>query len=97
MRIDSGSAALSRLQTRQAFSPTATRGKNQDDAENMLPGIQTPPAVENLRPDLKNPSSKLPVGEIRDIARRAGYLDVSDADIQRAYTYGESLLTDYHA
>ena len=96
MRVDSGFASLSRLQARQAFNPVMTSG---DDAENALPDIQTSPAIENLRSEPKSMGSKpqLPVGEIRDIARRAGYLDVSDADIQRAYAYGESLLTDYNA
>jgi hypothetical protein len=35
------------------------------------------------------------IPEIQDIARRAGFLGLTEQDIQRAYVRGESLLTDY--
>jgi len=92
MRVDSGSPSLSRLQAQQAFTPTQRR--QAEEAE--LPDLQAP-AVENLKPEAKATAFKAPVSvdEIQTIARRAGYLDVSEADIHRAYVYGESLLTDY--
>lgn len=35
------------------------------------------------------------VQEIQTIAGRAGFVGLSEQDIRRAYTYGESLLADY--
>ena len=92
MRVDSGLSQLSMLQAQQAFTPAQRKPAQTEDA-----GLQGP-VIENVRPDIKPPSgfsAPVEVDEIRDIARRAGYLDVSDTDIQRAYIYGESLLTDY--
>jgi hypothetical protein len=35
------------------------------------------------------------VQEVQSIAQRAGYIGVTEQDIRRAYTLGESLLADY--
>lgn len=93
MRVDSGFSQLSRLQAQQAFTPT--RRQAQEELE--TPEVQAP-VIENLKPEVKpngRMTAPVSVDEIQDIARRAGYLEVSESDIQRAYVFGESLLTDY--
>jgi|GEM_PF-2576361 len=35
------------------------------------------------------------IPEIQEIAKKAGFVGVTSQDIQRAYAFGESLLTDY--
>ena len=69
----------------------------QAQEELETPEVQAP-VIENLKPEVKpngRMTAPVSVDEIQDIARRAGYLEVSESDIQRAYVFGESLLTDY--
>lgn len=42
-----------------------------------------------------SPQWRNKVQDIRQVAEKAGFVDISDQDIQRAYTRGESLLADY--
>ena len=63
--------------------------------ENLTP-------TESVAPQQPTQSTKLsanvlPYQEIQDIAQKAGYVGVSQRDIDRAYRLNKSLLVDYRA
>jgi hypothetical protein len=58
--------------------------------------------TESVAPQQRTQSTKLsadtlPYQEIQDIAQKAGYVGVSQRDIDRAYRLNKSLLVDYRA
>ena len=60
------------------------------------------PVLENLAVDqvtgplpTNSPQWSRKVQDIQSIAARAGFVDVSEQDIRRAYVQGDSLLADY--
>lgn len=95
MRIEAQGQAIQFLQAQQAFA--ARR------AETVRPEIQPSEAIPvepegaplNLGALARSPQWRQTVREVTDIAGRAGYVGLSETDIQRAYVYGESLLADY--
>lgn len=88
---------LQGLRARQAFVRARTPGHN-DEAAGDDEGFQQGPALE---PPAHQPASRprvqLPYDDIRNVAARAGYVGVSDRDIQRAYMTGQSLLVNVEA
>ena len=65
-------------------------------------GNSTQPVLENLSIDqasgplpTNSPQWSRKVQDIQTIAAKAGFVDVSEQDIRRAYVQGDSLLADY--
>lgn len=53
------------------------------------------PEKQNLEPAAISESLPLSLSDVQAVARKAGYVGVSEQDIQKAYRLGESLLADY--
>lgn len=99
MRIESGTQSLQMLKAQQAWEARRA-GKTQIEK----PASQTAPKIEINTPDLPadsgstqtvSPQWQRRVNEIQNIAAKAGFVDVTEQDIRRAYQFGESLLADY--
>jgi hypothetical protein len=95
-----GASSLQFLQAQQAFRPRSAK-EEQPNAPEMAPGY---PALEE--PFVEVSAAKkatsiaptgpsLPFADIQSVARQAGFVGLSERDIQRAYVLGESLLADY--
>ena len=93
------------LKAQQAWASRQATRPSAPPANNSEPSTLAP-ILENARLEQANAADSLSaasvpsrlsraIPEIQDIARRAGFLGVTEQDIQRAYTRGESLLTDY--
>ncbi|MCS6266920.1 MAG: hypothetical protein H2174_05090 [Vampirovibrio sp.] len=63
--------------------------------ENPLPTESAPPQQRTQSNKLS--ANVLPYQEIQEIAQKAGYVGVSQRDIDRAYHLNKSLLVDYRA
>lgn len=79
-------------------------GGFEPDIEDIINPQATQQTRPNQRPAAEGPSgasqpiqNSLHFDEIKSIAERAGFIGVSNRDIQRAYALGESLLADYRA
>jgi hypothetical protein len=96
--IGAQATALQILRARQGFAPQPTRAAqpeaSQFEIDSYEPAEAELPAAPASR---NNPLDRLPFTEIQAIAERAGYVGVTQRDIQRAYARGESLLVDYTA
>lgn len=99
MRVNSGTQSLQMLKAQQAWE-TRRAGKTQTET----PAMQAAPSIEIAKPELPDampnaqvisPQWQRKVQEIQNIANKAGYVDVTEQDIRRAYSQGESLLADY--
>lgn len=99
MRIESGAQSLQMLKAQQAWE---ARRANKTTAQQ--PAAQAAPAIEIAKPELPannggvqsvSPQWQRKVNDIQNIAARAGFVDVTEQDIRRAYQFGESLLADY--
>lgn len=98
MRIQSGSQSLQMLKAQQAWEARRTA-----KPEPQKPAAQAAPAIEIAKPETPeihglptaSPQWQRKVNDIRTIAAKAGFIDVSEQDIRRAYQFGESLLADY--
>lgn len=67
-----------------------------------LAGLEQPTQVNAVEPQQRTQSNKatsnaIPYQEIQEIAQKAGYVGVSQRDIDRAYRLNKSLLVDYRA
>lgn len=91
MQIQGGFSNIQRLQAQQAFNAKGRINEQQQAEQFSVPDIQVP----KQSAPVKNIYHQLPMEEIKSIAHEAGYIGVTDADIERAYAYGESLLSDY--
>jgi hypothetical protein len=97
MRITPGAQSMQMLKAQQAWE--ARRAMKSAEAPQTVPVTQ--PEQELQRPALPDgPMPGMPqwnrtVQEVQDIAQQAGFVGVTEQDIRRAYTYGESLLADY--
>jgi len=100
------SAAVGSVAVAKAVStrnkPFASPSADSSPAELGTGAIASRTAAENsLSASSKTRVSNLPehinVDEIQQIAARAGYVGLTHGAIQRAYLYGESLLTDVRA
>lgn len=81
---------------RQTSRPSEPAPAPSDESQNIASPIEM--ATAATTPSLGSVAqSRLSraIPEIQEIARRAGFVGVSAQDIQRAYSRGESLLTDY--
>lgn len=90
MQIQGGFSNLQRIQAQQAFTPKA-RVQEQQQQQFNIQDVQVPSRPQPSQ----SMSQNLPMDEIKSIAQQAGYIGITDADIERAYAYGESLLSDY--
>jgi hypothetical protein len=93
-----GASSLQMLKAQQAWE--ARRAAKTETAKPQ-------PAVAAPRVEIETPSmpAAMPAGlsspwentvrEVQDIASQAGFLDVTEQEIRRAYMRGESLLADY--
>ena len=99
MRVQSGGGnAIQFLQAQQAFQarkPAAQPQQPQFELPEAAPAQNEPlPANVGAAFD-RIPQWRQTVSEVTQIARQAGYVGLSESDIQRAYVNGESLLADY--
>lgn len=98
MRIESGAQSLQMLKAQQAWE-----ARRANKAPAQQPAAQAAPAIEIAKPELPadsgvqsvSPQWQRKVNDIQSIAARAGFVDVTEQDIRRAYQFGESLLADY--
>jgi hypothetical protein len=101
MQISSGAGAssLQMLKAQQAWE--ARRAAKIETAR-----PQPAPALPTVEIETSPAPTPIPVAglaspwestvrEVQDIASQAGFLDVTEQDIRRAYVRGESLLADY--
>ncbi len=97
MRIEAQAQAIQFLQAQQAFaSRRAQAAPPEAQQPAPLPSAEPESAPLNLVGSLaRSPQWCQTVREVSEIANRAGYLGLSETDIQRAYVTGESLLADY--
>lgn len=106
MQVTSNLQSISLLKAQQALEARrAARPISPDKQEELIPAAQ----VERRNQFNQTASGEIPtpsqssgngqwsqtVQEIQSIAQQAGYLGVTERDIRRAYTQGESLLADY--
>ncbi len=94
MRVESGSSFIQMLQAQRAFVPN-TKPSEEPELSDMLGELANTPEAAPMREENLASAAGLPLDEIKSIASRAGYVGLNDSDIQRAYVYGESLMTDY--
>lgn len=99
MRIESGAQSLQMLKAQQAWEARrASKVQIETPATPTLPKIEinTPELPANNAPQQTvSPQWQRRVNDIQNIAKKAGFVDVSEQDIRRAYQFGESLLADY--
>jgi hypothetical protein len=108
--ISGNAASLQALKAQQAWEARKAASKNRIDnptteaTANRPVGNQarmadrTQQASDTVTDDsLMDHSARLAraIPEIQEIAKKAGFVGVTSQDIQRAYAFGESLLTDY--
>ncbi len=104
MRVSDSNTSIQLLKAQQAWearrsaktAAPAEPAKSQPashpariEIDTRLPETPVGPA-NNISPQWRNT-----VREVQQIAQRAGFIGVSEQDIQRAYARGESLLADY--
>ncbi|HEY9686476.1 MAG TPA: hypothetical protein V6C52_05835 [Coleofasciculaceae cyanobacterium] len=92
-----GASSLQMLKAQQAWE--ARRATKTEPAKSQ------PVAAPKVEIETSSIPSAMPTGlaspwentvrEVQDIASQAGFLDVTEQDIRRAYMRGESLLADY--
>ncbi len=99
MNITPSTSASPMLKAQQALEARRARS--------TAPAHKEPAPIEqtiarHVEPDMPSratsslsPQWQQTVLEVKSIAAKAGYIDVSEQDIRRAYTRGESLLADY--
>lgn len=98
MRVQSGTQSLQMLKAQQAWE-----ARRATKPEPQKPTAQAVPPIEIAKPELPansgaqavSPQWQRKVNEIQNIATKAGFIDVTEQDIRRAYQFGESLLADY--
>lgn len=110
MRIQAATTNVQALKAQQAWearraakSMQAAEPKHTPTTRQSAPALQTgplpehhhPPTLPGLSQGPASPQWNQTVHEVQTIAARAGYVDVGETDIRRAYMYGESLLADY--
>ena len=83
--------------TRNQALVTAAFSERKDLAD-----LEQPTQVNAVEPQQRTQSNKatsnaIPYQEIQEIAQKAGYVGVSQRDIDRAYHLNKSLLVDYRA
>jgi len=109
--ISGNSTSLQALKAQQAWEARKAVSKNRIDptADTNVQAVANKPAGNQARmvdrtqqaPDTNESSmdhnARLAraIPEIQEIAKKAGFVGVTSQDIQRAYAFGESLLTDY--
>ncbi|MCX5920702.1 MAG: hypothetical protein NTW61_05195 [Candidatus Melainabacteria bacterium] len=76
----------------QAFITTAPT-----EAPANLPPAEAVATPQRNQASNRPNANALPYQEIQDIAQKAGYVGVSQRDIDRAYRLNKSLLVDYRA
>lgn len=100
MRIESGTQSIQMLKAQQAWE--ARRATRTTPAAEQVPTDS--PAIEIAKPTLDStpitgqvlsPQWSRKVQDIQQVAQKAGFTGVSEQDIRRAYTHGESLFADY--
>lgn len=89
-------------EARRAAKPVATPEPTVQDTPSSIVDIQSvkPSSyspVKSPSPSTNLQEQGLNIKEIQDIANRSGFVGVTEEAIQRAYTSGSSLLTDYRA
>lgn len=99
MSIFPASSSIQTLKAQQAWEARkASRATMPTATPNVAAAAA--PTIEVPRPaaPVENPAVQhwgQTVQEVQNIAQRAGFMGVTEQDIRRAYTYGESLLADY--
>jgi hypothetical protein len=96
MQISSSTPSIQMLKAQQAWEARQA-AKTSAPVEQQTPA---PVQIETNRPELTasspaTPQWKQTVQEIQNIAQRSGYVGITEQDIRKAYTYGDSLLADY--
>jgi hypothetical protein len=92
MRVHQGLTSIQMIQTQQAFQASRVKPA-ETPAVNPLEhmAVPKPEASTSQNVGLSGDAYR----EIKSIGQRAGYLDVPDEAIRRAYLHGDSLLSDY--
>jgi hypothetical protein len=98
MQIQPGTQSLQTLKAQQAWE-----ARRASKTEVQKPAAQAALAIEIPKPELPvnsgsaavSPQWQRRVNEIQNIATKAGFVDVTEQDIRKAYQFGESLLADY--
>lgn len=88
------SQALRSAQARQALQPRPQAPTLPQTEEAFNPALRQPVAAKPVAVARRIP---LPYQEIQSIASQAGFVGLSDNDIERAYLLKQSLLVDTHA
>jgi hypothetical protein len=104
MQISSTTPSVQMLKAQQAWEARRARQSAQPEATPEVNSQPTSP-LQRTRPAVSEPLAATPalpqgqwgqtVQEVQSIAKKAGYIGVTEQDIRRAYTLGESLLADY--
>lgn len=104
MRIESGTQSLQMLKAQQAWEARRAEKTQSGKIQTEKPANPAAPRIEINTSDLPtdsgiaqavSPQWQRRVNEIQNIAAKAGFVDVTEQDIRRAYQFGESLLADY--
>lgn len=92
-------ASKNRVESTQTETITQASAADSQGNRSKLAGRTTPPTSTDNQVDdsTLDHNSRLAraIPEIQAIAKKAGFVGVTAQDIQRAYAFGESLLTDY--
>lgn len=105
MRVSSGTPSIQTLKAQQAWEARRMRqAAQQTQATEAFrqPATSKPAETKTVTdeplsatPPISQGQWSQTVEEVQSIAQRAGYIGVTEQDIRRAYTLGESLLADY--
>jgi len=94
MQISSNLNSVQLLQAQQAFRSHKPRAAQPEAPKTEAPQISIERPEVNI-PVINPQQWRNTVQEVREIASQAGFIGLTERDIQRAYVYGESLLADY--
>lgn len=103
MQISSSTSSIQMLKAQQAWEARRARQSNPQPTAESVPSApqMAPKGLANSDVAVAEASSNLTgtwgqtVREVQSIAQKAGFIGVTEQDIRRAYTMGESLLADY--
>lgn len=102
MRITPGTSSIQMLKAQQAWEARRAARTATPQETALAPETRGPerPERRTIDSEPQNFAQQVPqwretVREVQQIAEKAGYVGVTEQDIRRAYTQGESLLADY--
>lgn len=94
--IGNGLSQLQALQARRAFE-TGRKPQQPQPEAGQAPAFQAEPGHTPALSVAHQRRLQRMMGEIQQIASQAGFVGLTDADVERAYAFKTSLLVDYNA